>query len=293
MEGLEKVPEPAPLKASERAALQIEIVAPPGTRLMMALAALALLAGTWVLPLELGVFVMTLVLGAWVVRLVRYTVRHRKAIQIATRAIEEHSDGLAVAEALERAAELVEGLPTAPELLLSAAEHRFEAGDPRGALSLIRRVRAVGKRLAPIHQPSVDYLEATVLVTVGETDAARGAAARLTPPLDPLQVPLRVLCDARDENYDSAIARVDSMPPDVENALSARQYKDLRLLRAFAVQRRDGDGYRSAADPGEVRAVVDLLGPSDRGRWDGLAAQWPELRAFLREHDLLGDVRES
>jgi hypothetical protein len=139
-----------------------------------------------------------------------------------------------------------------------------------------------------LDRPRFNHFVPAVMVSMGnlETlegnlDAAeqwrRSAHAKLTSASSVAALPLDVMLAARRGEYDHAEALCESQWTAAEAALTARDVKLLRVLRAYVASR------RAASDRRTVEQWLAGAKPIPSGMFDYLGTAWPEFDAFARD----------
>jgi multidrug efflux pump subunit AcrA (membrane-fusion protein) len=91
---------------------------------------------------------------------------------------------------------------------------------------------------------------------------------------------------ARRERFTELLAKFERSWEAIEGTVSGVGVRQLQLLEAYArsrVSERE-DHYRGLHSGQEIHALLHGIRP---GRFDHLAAQWPELREFMQSHGLI------
>ena len=90
---------------------------------------------------------------------------------------------------------------------------------------------------------------------------------------------------ARRERFTELLSKFERSWEAIEGTVSGTGIRQLQLLEAYALSRVSGreDHYRGLHSGQEIHALLHGIRP---GRFDHLAAQWPELREFMQSHRL-------
>lgn len=128
----------------------------------------------------------------------------------------------------------------------------------------------------------------TVAVLRGDRDA-RAWTEKAIKELGEAQRPLAInnvaILECREGNYDKVIALITDGFSAAEGMLRPRQVRQLRLIKAMAIEARAGSSYRAEASRDVTRAI-DLATEGRDGEMKHLASQWPEFAEFLERHAL-------
>jgi hypothetical protein len=159
---------------------------------------------------------------------------------------------------------------------------KLMAGQPEQALELLTRVEASGKLGSKMTFPGVvpDQISLChgVLGNVAEArrwlEEAKRRRGEL--PYDFSLMPESVLL-CREGRFDAVVPTVDGRWREAE-AAGAGQVKQLRLLKAFALDRLGAEAERAEQ--------LAALKPFRPGEFDYLGTRWPELRAFIESNGL-------
>ena len=158
-------------------------------------------------------------------------------------------------------------------------------GRPRRAYSLfnaVRRSRAFTFGFSSSYLPLLHVEMGTCLALMGDLEEARRHQVRarksIGEPHFGRLVFLEVLLLVREGRHAEAIQTARHRWRQAESVLRVPTLKGLRLLHAFALRRLGEHNGR------EFRSMLDGIRPSQPGEFDWIAAEWPEFRAFLREH---------
>jgi hypothetical protein len=91
---------------------------------------------------------------------------------------------------------------------------------------------------------------------------------------------------ARRERFTELLTRLERSWEAIEGTVSGVGVRQLQLLEAYALTRMSEreDHYRGTHSGQDIHALLHGIRP---GRFDHLAAQWPELREFMQSHRLI------
>lgn len=91
---------------------------------------------------------------------------------------------------------------------------------------------------------------------------------------------------ARREHFTELLSKLERNWEAIEGTVSGAGVRQLQLLEAYAITRMSEreDHYRGLHSGAKIHALLHGIRP---GRFDHLAAQWPELREFMHSHRLL------
>lgn len=163
-------------------------------------------------------------------------------------------------------------------------------------IALVRMGRFVEARAAIasvqrtnwLDRPGFNHFVPAVMVSMGNIEALEGhfdaaeqwrrsAHAKLASSSSVAALPLDVLLAARRGEVDRAEALCESQWTAAEAALTARDMKLLRVLRAYVASRRAGSDRR------QVEQWLAGAKPVPPGMFDYLGTAWPEFEAFARD----------
>jgi hypothetical protein len=139
-----------------------------------------------------------------------------------------------------------------------------------------------------LDRPRFNHFVPAVMVSMGNLEALEGnldaaeqwrrsAHAKLTSSSSVAALPLDVLLAARRGEFDRAEALCEAQWTAAEAALTARDMKLLRVLRAYVANR------RASADRREVDQWLAGAKPIPAGMFDYLGTAWPEFEVFASE----------
>lgn len=162
---------------------------------------------------------------------------------------------------------------------------RMHRGNLGGALDLLTDV----DRTAPSTHVRVGvacHLALTYALR-GDLDSARRWRAEGEDRLKRLPQPhlsaaltfVDAIVEAREGHPDAAIRQLDERWSELESGMSARALRPLRVLRAFALRQT-----ANVREAGVVEAALKTIGPVGAGDLAMLAAEWPDMRAFLESN---------
>lgn len=156
-----------------------------------------------------------------------------------------------------------------------------------GRFAEARAAIASVQRTNWLDRPGFNQFVPAVMVSLGNLEALEGnleaaeqwrrsAHAKLASSSSVAALPLDVLLAARRGELDRAEALCESQWTAAEAALTARDMKLLRLLRAYVASR------RSPSDRRETDQWLAGAKPIPAGMFDYLGTAWPELASFVQ-----------
>lgn len=286
--GLPAIYRPRSRDANNRTAMVFGLVG--GTGMFLAMAN----PGPWAALASLGIFT---VVPIWLIG------RGVRMFRISRLWGERHSDGMALlgANRLDEAEKVFEDLchkcRASPYLHAMSVQYRAMVDLHRGSFdrsaallqSVIDSGWIQGRRgLMNYHYPVVLGQLAVVRGLQGRTADATELLAearhRLSEPRKASLLLVEAIVLAREERFDDVIATIDARWSDAEAQLTPVNMRALRLIEAYALERRAGGNYRAEANDSDARRALGGARPFRPGEFDYLVAEWPELREFLQAH---------
>jgi hypothetical protein len=180
-----------------------------------------------------------------------------------------------------------------------AAFYRALAAVRRGALDEAdARLRAVidsgwlgNRRSLQALAPAVYATAMQVAVLAGDLAAAerwRAEGQRCAANLERHWFVADVFLLARRCEWNALLRKLEQSWEAIEGTVSGTGIRQLRLLEAYALTRigEHEDNYRGLHSGDEIAKLLHGVRP---GRFDHLAARWPELREFMQAHRLLAE----
>ncbi len=269
--------------------------------------ALAFGLGAGALVLAIPLDPLLTVVGIWGVVIWRLIRTRRRAHTIARDT--DEAQALLAAGELDTAAEAFEELCRAGTsmpafhclLVYNRAVAYLRSGELERASSLLHAVLDAGwfsvKGSAfGTHLPMVYSTLAACSALQGQVKAAIQWRERAHASISDVKrgqlLAVDVLVDGRCGAFDRVLARVSETLPRAENLLTASQLRLVRLVQAFALERRHVSRYREQSHRGEIQACLAAGRPSRPEELRHVVENWPEFREFLGLFGVMEDQDE-